>query len=213
MSARVTMLAAALAAVAMGAAPAAKTGPQNLFGNPSFELGRDAWKFDKAGGTEATWTIDNTDAAAGQASALVTIDKVAEWGVQFGQNMDAGAKGKTFTFAAVAKAVKNPAEVRLEIERAGSPWDREAASDKVTLKPGAWTELHVTFKVEKDFREGWFAYISCAQAGAAFRVDAFRLYEGEYVPYDKAAKEETVAAGPRGPASRSSRPASRRPRR
>ena len=120
---------------------------------------------------------------------------MADWGVQFGQNMDAGAKGKTYTFAAVAKAVKDPVAVRLEIERPASPWDRAAASDKVTLKPGAWTEVHVTFKVEKDFREGWFAYISCAQAGAKFRVDMFRLYEGEYVPYDKAAKEEVAVTG------------------
>ncbi len=198
MSARLAVFAAAAlvlaAALSVGAAPAAK-GPQNLFANPSFEIGRDAWQFDKAGGTTATWTIDNAEAAAGQASALVTIETVADWGVQFGQNMDAGAKGKTYTFAAVAKAIKDPVAVRLEIERPANPWDRAAASDKVTLKPGAWTEVHVTFKVEKDFREGWFAYISCAQAGAKFRVDAFRLYEGEYVPYDKSAKEEVAATG------------------
>jgi hypothetical protein len=195
MSARVIAIAAVLAMVAVAtAAPATK----NLFGNGSFELGRDGWNLSKAGGTSATWTIDNAEAAAGQASALVTVEAAAEWGVQFGQNMEAGAKGKTYTFAAVAKAVKAPADVRLEIERSASPWDRAAATDKTTLKPGVWTELHVTFKVEKDFREGWFAYISCAQAGAVFRVDNFRLYEGEYVPYDKAPKEESPAAG--GPA-------------
>jgi hypothetical protein len=203
MSARVMAAVAVLAMVAAAAAvpavaasvPAATApAPKNLFGNGSFELGRDGWNFSKAGGTNATWTIDNAEAAAGQASALVTVESVAEWGVQFGQTMEAGAKGKTYTFAAVVKAVKNPAEVRLEIERSASPWDRAAASEKTALKPGAWTELHVTFKVEKDFKEGWFAYVSCAQAGAQFRVDAFRLYEGEYVPYDKAPKEEAAPA-------------------
>jgi hypothetical protein len=180
----------ALAAMPLLAAAA----PKNLFANPSFESGRDPWQFDKAGGTAAKYTIDNTEAADGQASALVTIEAVADWGVQFGQTMDAGAKGKTYTVSAVARAVKDPVTVRLEIERPADPWDRAAATDKVTLKPGEWTELHVTFKVEKDFREGWFAYVSCAQAGAQFRVDMFRLVEGDYVPYQKAAHEDPAAA-------------------
>jgi hypothetical protein len=200
MSARLIVLAAGAIALALASGllpagtPPAKA-PQNLMANPSFEGGRDAWQFSKAGGTTANYTIDNQEAADGQASALVTLSTVAEWGVQFGQTIDAGAKGKTYTFAAAAKAVKNPATVRLEIERPADPWDRAAASEPVTLKPGAWTELHVTFKVEKDFKEGWFAYLSCAQAGAAFRADAFRLYEGEYVPYDKAAKVEAATGG------------------
>jgi len=177
------------------AAPAVAKAPQNLFANPSFEAGRDAWQFSTAGGTVAKYTIDNLEAAAGVASALVTIDAVADWGVQFGQSIEAGARGKTYTFAAVARVVKDPVAVRLEIERRGAPYDRAAASDKVTLAAGAWTELHVTFKVDKDFREGWFAYISCAQANSQFRVDAFRLYEGEYVPYQKAAREDAAAGG------------------
>jgi hypothetical protein len=42
-----------------------------------------------------------------------------------------------------------------------------------------WTELHATFRVDKPFPEGWFAYVNCAQPGARFAVDSFRLFEGD----------------------------------
>jgi hypothetical protein len=164
--------------------------PQNLFANPGFESGREEWRLDKAGKTDARFAVDTSDAAAGQASAVLTIGAVEEWGVQFGQSFDAPAKGKTFTFAAMAKAAKSPVTVRLEIERSANPYDRAARSENAALAPGKWTESHVTFKVDKDFREGWFAYVSCAQANAEFRVDAVRLYEGEYVPLQQAAKQQ-----------------------
>jgi hypothetical protein len=47
-------------------------------------------------------------------------------------------------------------------------------SEKFTITKDKWTELHATFKVEKPFGEGWFAYVSCNRANVAFRVDAFR---------------------------------------
>ena len=166
--------------------------PQNLFANPGFESGREGWRADKAGKTEVRFTVDTSDAAAGQACAVLTIGAAEEWGVQFGQSFEAPARGKTFTFAAMAKATKSPVAVRLEIERSANPYDRAARSENVTLAPGKWTEIHVTFKVDKDFREGWFAYISCAQANAEFRVDAVRLYEGEYVPFEQAAKQQAA---------------------
>jgi len=167
--------------------------PRNLLANPGFELGRDGWQLDKAGKTNARFTIDKTEAFAGQFSALIAIEGVEEWGTQFGQTIEGGAVGKTYTFAVAAKASKAPVAVVLEIERRAKPWDRAARSDKVTLKTDAWTELHVTFKVEKPFPEGWFAYISCAQANAEYRLDACRLYEGEYVPYKEAARTEKLA--------------------
>jgi hypothetical protein len=82
--------------------------------------------------------------------------------------------------------------MHLEIERADSPWDRAVKAANVVIPANEWTELHATFKVEKPFTEGWSAYISCAQQGARFRADMFRLYEGEYVPW-KAAAQGTPA--------------------
>jgi len=176
------------------AAPADAKPPDNLFMNPGFEQGQAEWHLDKAGKTAAQFTVD-TAAGDTAPSGHVIIDTVEDWGTQFGQSMDAGAQGKTCTFAVVAKSAGEPVHVRLEIERRANPYDRAALSEKVTLKKDAWTEIHVTFKVEKPFREGWFAYISCVQPKAGYRIRLARLYEGEYVPYEKAVKEELRAAG------------------
>jgi hypothetical protein len=54
--------------------------------------------------------------------------------------------------------------------------------EDVLFDANEWTELHVTFKVEKPYPEGWSAYVHCGQEGARFRADQFRLYEGDYVP-------------------------------
>jgi hypothetical protein len=192
---RVRVLAAGLVAawLFLGIRAEAKL-PDNMFMNPGFEQGQAEWKLDKAGKTAARFTVDKApgeDAPSGR----VTIDAVEDWGTQFGQSMDAGAPGKTYTFAVVAKSAADPVPVRLEIERRANPYDRAALSDKVTLKKEAWTEVHVTFRVEKPFPQGWFAYISCVQPKAEYRIRLARLYEGEYVPYDKVAKEEVQAAG------------------
>jgi hypothetical protein len=192
-SVRLLIMSAILAWLAL--VVAAEKPPANLFGNPSFEQGRDAWRLDKAGKTDARFTVDTADAKDGQSSALITIGAVDDWGTQFGQSFDAPAKGKTCTFAALAKATKTPVKVSLQIERPAKPYDRAARTDDVTLKPGEWTELHTTFKVDKDFKEGWFAYISCTQANSEYRLDMVRLYEGEYVPYAKAAAEQANATG------------------
>ena len=169
--------------------------PKNWFANPGFELGQDGWQVDKAGKTEVRYTVDETEAAGGQRSALLTLGSVEQWGLQFGQRFPAGDRGKTYTFAVFAKSVKGPVEMGLEIERTANPYDR-AAHQEFNLTT-EWKELHVTFKVEKDFHEGWFAYVSCAQAQAEFRVDQFRLYEGEYAPYKEAAREENAAVAVR----------------
>jgi hypothetical protein len=159
--------------------------PENLFLNPSFEEGMTNWHMDKGGNTIADFTVDKKDAIDGKYSALVTIATIAEWGSQFGQNMVAGEKGKTYTFAVLAKSVDGPVTVDLQIERHADPWDRAAKSSTFTLKEDKWMELYVTFKVDLDFPEGWFAYISCTQPKVEYRADLFRLYEGEYIPYEE----------------------------
>ncbi len=94
--------------------------------------------------------------------------------------MDAAAPGKTCTFAVLAKSAKGPVALRLEIERRGEPYDKAVASERFTVTADAWTELHVTFQVAKPFPQGWFAYVSCNQPDSEYRLDMFRLYEGEY---------------------------------
>jgi hypothetical protein len=169
-------------------------GPQNLFANPSFELGREGWAADKAGHTECQFSVDNQEAAEGQFSALLKIGAVEEWGVQFGQSFPAGEPGKTYTFAVFAKSA-GAVEAGLQIERRARPWDRAAGAHfKLTSQ---WQELHLTFTVAQPFPEGWFAYLSCTQPNARLRADMFRLYEGPYVPLAESVKQELATVGVR----------------
>ena len=103
-----------------GRAAAKARGPENLFANASFEDGRDQWQLEVAGKTTATFRVDDKDAAAGHHSAVLNVGTVNDWGVQFGQTMEAPAPGKTYTFAVLAKGMKGPTTIRLEIERNGS---------------------------------------------------------------------------------------------
>jgi len=136
-----------------------------------------------AQGAVPSFVVDGEDAVEGKQSVLVTMGTTTEQGGQFGQKMQAGQAGKTYTFAVFAKGVGGPVLAHLEVERAGRPWDRAVKGGNVLVSENEWTELHVTFKVEKPFPEGWQAYIGCAQDGGRFRADMFRLNEGDYVPW------------------------------
>jgi len=131
-------------------------------------------------GAVPSLVVSAEDAVDGKQSALVTMATVPS--AQFTQKVEAGQVGKTYTFAVSVKGVGGPVRARLEVERAGSPWDRAVRGADTTFAADEWTELHVTFKVEKPYPEGWTAYIHCGQEGARFRADLFRLYEGNYVP-------------------------------
>ncbi len=152
---------------------------------------------DPAQAAVTSFTVSDKDAAAGKASALVTLGAVSEQGTSLGQRVEGGEPGKTYTFAVFVKAVGGTAPMRLEVERAGTPWDRAARTDYVAVGQEGWQELHVTFKVETPFQEGWFAYIHCGQPGARYMADASRLYEGEHVP-GEAPAGEGAAAGQEG---------------
>ncbi len=95
--------------------------PENLLENPGFEYGVAGWRLDKAGETQATFKVDRVEAAHGKSSALVTIGKAEQWGTQFGQNVEAPVRGKTYTFSAMAKSTAAPVAVRLEIEAPAPP--------------------------------------------------------------------------------------------
>ena len=138
----------------------------------------------RAEGAEPSFVVTGDDAADGKQSALLTMGSVTGQGAQFGQTIKGGSigVGKTYTFAAMVKPLGGPVSARLEIERPARPWDRAVKGPDVRVEGNDWTELHVTFKVDKPFAEGWFAYLSCAQEGARLRADLFRLYEGDYVP-------------------------------
>jgi len=176
-------------------------GPKNFFANASFELGRlGPWHLDKGEKASARMVVDAKDAFDGQRSALITVDTAGRWGTQFGQSFEAGEWGKTYTFAVFAKAIAKPVTIDLRVERAARDWhniqrpvkaaDQAAGSKAFELTADKWTELHVTFKARGDFREGWFAYVRCAQAKSQYRVDMFRLYEGAYTPYKPVAPAE-----------------------
>jgi len=158
--------------------------PENYFLNPSFEDGIVNWRMDQDAGTVASYIVDDKDAIDGDQSALVTIDTAAGWGSQFGQSVVAGESGRTYTFAVLVKSEDGPATVNLQIERPADPWDRALRSDMVTFQEDEWTELYATFTVNIDFPQGWFAYISCIQNDAEYRADMYRLYEGDYIPYE-----------------------------
>ncbi|MFQ5808590.1 MAG: carbohydrate binding domain-containing protein, partial [Armatimonadota bacterium] len=137
-----------------------------------------------AEGALPSLVVNADDAADGKQSALVTMGSASEWGGQFGQKLEeAGGVGKTYTFAVLLKGVGGPVLVRLEVERAGRPWDRAVKGEEVLIPEGKWTELHASFKVDKAYPESWAAYIGCAQDGGRFRADMFQLYEGDYVPW------------------------------
>ena len=187
----------ALCCSLLSASAASGPAPSNLFVNPSFEMGEEFWALSKARGVDAHFTLCDKDAADGRFCGEVRIGKTKSWGAQLGQTMKARPKGETCTFAAFAKAISGDVRVCLQIERRGKPYDRAARSKVFVLQPGRWVELHVTFTVPKDFPQGWFAYVSCTQPNAAFRVDAFRLYKGKFTPYEQAQKAEALVAGAR----------------
>lgn len=167
----------------------------NLISNGSFELGRQFWAMDKGEGTVAKFEVNNAQAADGEYSALVSVDAVGSWGMQFGQFVPAGTRDHTYTFAAMVRGVDKAVKLNLHIERNAKPYDRVARTEAVAVTKDSWTELHVTFKVDKDFNEGWFAYVACSEPNCRFRVDGMRLYEGPYVAFSDLKKQAVADAG------------------
>ena len=128
-----------------------------------------------------SFVVNGDDAAEGKQSALLTLGTATESGMRFGQKVKAGEVGKKYTFAVSVKPLGASVSLHLEIERPSRPWDRCAKGDQTLLAADKWTELHVTFKVEKPFPQGWFATIAGGHDGARLRVDRFRITAGDYV--------------------------------
>ncbi|NLW49564.1 MAG: hypothetical protein GXY85_01800 [Candidatus Brocadiaceae bacterium] len=126
-------------------------------------------------------SFTDLDSVDGEKSALVTLGPVTAVGASLSQNVKDIKEGATYTFAAFVRALDGTAKVRLEVERAGSPWDRALRADAVAVGT-EWTELHATFRTDKPYPQGWRAYLLGMQPGARFLVDAVRLYEGPYTP-------------------------------
>lgn len=139
------------------------------------------YRFVKRPRASPEFSVTEEEAAEGRASALIEMATVP-W-AQIGQKVPAGQPGKTYTLAAVVKPLGSPATARLEVERAGRPWDRAVRGQDQKLPADQWTELHVTFRVDKPYPEGWQAYLHVGQPEARLRADAFRLYEGPYIPF------------------------------
>ena len=79
-----------------------------------------------------------------------------------------------YTFAVLIKGVGGPITVHLEVERAGGPYDRAVKGPDTVMPEGKWTDLHVSFKCDKPFPEGWQVYVSL-RAGR-------RPFQGRHVP-------------------------------
>jgi len=129
----------------------------------------------------------------GKKNALISLGTLVD--AQFGQKVAAGSAGKTYTFDTRVKAVGGPAILRFEVERAGSPWDRAARGPDNTVAPGDWTDLHFTFTVDREYPEGWQAYLSVSGEDARLQVDQMRLYEGPYVSNDGGDDASAQTAG------------------
>lgn len=138
------------------------------------------YRFVKRPQASPEFSVVEGDSVEGQASALIDLATVP-W-AQIGQKVSAGQPGKTYTLAAWVKPLGAAVTARLEVERAGRPWDRAVRGQDQKLPADQWTEVHVTFQVAKSYPEGWQAYLHVAQAEARLRADAFRLYEGPYIP-------------------------------
>ncbi|MGA3179179.1 MAG: hypothetical protein ABSF38_02420 [Verrucomicrobiota bacterium] len=145
----------------------------------------------KVMGALSSLSVAEDNAGEQKKSALVSLGSLVY--AQFGQKVPAGQIGKTYTFAACVKALGGPAVVRLEVERAGQPYDRAVRGPDTTVSPGDWSELHLTFAVDKAYPEGWQAYLNGSGEGAKFQVNRVRLYQGSYVPIGDPAAAATAA--------------------
>lgn len=139
------------------------------------------WQITSSGGRVPSLSVTTEDAVEGKKSALLTMGTV-RWG-QFGQKIQAGQLGKSYTFAVFVKPIEETVRLRLEVERAGRPWDRAIRGKDIVVPPDKWTELYVSFTVKKSYPQGWSAYIHCGQEGARLLADELRLYEGEYLSW------------------------------
>ena len=197
------------------------SGGATLFGDGSLAKAQDAnvifWQLPpyaitSAEGAVPSFQVDSGDAPDGKHSGLAVMGTTTGEGTQLEQRITAPANpssrgrraptsnaewtpqvGKTYTFAVLIKGVGGPITARLEVERAGSPWDRAVKGPDTVMPEGKWTDLHVSFKCEKGFPEGLQAYVACAQDGGRYRADMFRFYEGDYVPWSP--QSEAAAQG------------------
>ena len=198
------------------------SGGATVFGDGSLAKAQDAnvvfWQMPpyaitSAEGAVPSFQVDSGDAPDGKNSALVVMGTTTEAGGQLMQRIKGAPLvpasrrrgpvkvewtpqvGKTYTFAVLIKGVGGPITVHLAVERASEPYDRAARGANVVVPEGEWTDLHVSFKCDKPFPEGWQVYVGCAQDGGRFRADMFRLYEGDYVPWKPQAEAAAQGAG------------------
>jgi hypothetical protein len=144
----------------------------------------------KAMGALSSVEVAMDSAGDHKKSAVISMGSLVF--AQFGQKVRAREPGKTYTFSARIRAIEGPAVVRLEVERAGRPWDRAARGPDSSLRAGESTELHLTFTMDKPYPEGWQAYVYGSGEGARFQVDRMRLYEGAYVSSEDPAAAVTA---------------------
>ena len=124
----------------------------------------------------------------------MSIGAVNGWGVQFGQTMEAPEVGKTYTFAVLAKSVREPVTLRLEIKAPRRPLRPGRLLSAADRHEGQVDRAarHVQNRQTLPARMVCLRELRAARRG--FRLDMFRLVEGDYVPYEKAARQRIAAA-------------------
>ncbi|MCC7493159.1 MAG: hypothetical protein IT204_12455 [Fimbriimonadaceae bacterium] len=129
------------------------------------------WEVSRAAGAAPSLVVEQL--AAGAAAGVLTMGTVPLG--QVGQKLPAPAVGTTCTFTMQVEPMAGAPRVRLEVERAGRPWDRAYKGPDQDLPAGRVTELRATFPVAQAFAEGWQAYLAVTGEGARLRIRSASL--------------------------------------
>ena len=169
--------------------------PENLFGNPGFEDGRDPWRMDRAGKTTARFAVDDKEAAAGRRSARLDASTPSTSGACSSARASRPIEqGKTYTFAVLGKSLKGPVTVRLEMERAAKPYDRAGASEPLTLpeRPLDGASRHVPRRRSRSRKAGSPTSVAARPRPSSASTSSGCI-KASTSRYEKAAQEEAEA--------------------
>ena len=89
----------------------------------------------------------------------VTLGTATEAGIQFGQKVKGGEAARIHV-RRIRQVLGHAGSATFEDRATGQPLGPGRQRCERHGKEDEWTEMHVTFKVEKPFPQGWFAYIS-----------------------------------------------------
>ena len=143
-------------------------------------------------------SIDGDDAVDGKQMRLLTLGTATEGGLQFGQTVaKAGEVGKTYTFAVFVKSLGGRPRAAAGDRAAGQPVGpggegRQRSCRSRTSGPSCTSPSRSRSRSQK---AGLLS--QRRQRRRRLRLDLFRIYEGEYVPWRSSASGRGGRAGGR----------------